>query len=113
MPNHKTAKYRVKNANGEYDIIYLETIAEQVIESEDKQFITQLERELISKPTHYTHEQMVPSGMWIIQHNLDKFPSVTITDSAGSVVYGEITYKDKNVVHANFSAGFSGTAYCN
>ena len=36
----KNAKYRVKNAMGEYEVVHLETNAEQVIENEDKQFVS-------------------------------------------------------------------------
>ena len=38
----------------------------------------------------YRHPQIQASSSWIIVHNLDKYPSVTIVDSANNVVMGEI-----------------------
>ena len=46
-------------------------------------------------------------------HGLGKRPSVTVVDSAGTAVIGEIEYLDDNTVRLTFCAAFSGTAYCN
>ncbi len=62
---------------------------------------------------HFTYVQGVPSTSWNIQHNLGKFPSITVIDSAGTVVTGEYTYIDINNVTLTFSAPFAGTAYLN
>jgi len=51
--------------------------------------------------------------IWEIIHNLEKYPSVTVIDSANTIVEGEVTYIDLNTLNVNFSAGFSGTAYLN
>jgi hypothetical protein len=64
-------------------------------------------------PTTYTHIQAIPSTQWIIIHNLNRNPSVTVVDSAGSVVYGDIIYDSLNQLTISFSAGFSGKAYLN
>lgn len=61
----------------------------------------------------FTFTQTTPAQEWVIQHNLDKFPSVTIVDSAGSVVIGDITYIDKDNVKLTFKGAFSGKAYLN
>ena len=50
---------------------------------------------------------------WNIQHNLSKFPSVSVVNNNNIVINGEITYIDNNNVQLNFSAGFSGKAYLN
>ena len=50
---------------------------------------------------------------WTVQHNLGKFPSCTITDSAGTVVIGEVKHMDKNTVEIVFSAQFAGKAFLN
>lgn len=52
-------------------------------------------------------------SVWNINHNMDKRPSVTVIDTAGSVVQGEITYVDSNNLTLTFSAAFKGTAYLN
>tara|TARA_R110000850_G_scaffold221480_1_gene347240 strand:- start:535 stop:1248 length:714 start_codon:yes stop_codon:yes gene_type:complete len=57
--------------------------------------------------------QGVPSVQWNVQHNLAKFPSITVIDTADTVVTGEYVYIDSNNVTLNFSAGFAGKAYLN
>lgn len=61
----------------------------------------------------YIFNQMVPSTAWTITHNKQKYPSVDIVDSAGTVVHGSITYLDENTVLVEFSFPFSGKAYIN
>jgi hypothetical protein len=61
----------------------------------------------------YTHTQSVPSTTWTINHNLNKKPSVTIVDSAETVVRGSVVYTDTNTLVLSFSAGFAGKAYLN
>lgn len=63
--------------------------------------------------TTYVHNQLSTSNEWIIQHNLLKFPSITVVDSAGSVVIGDITYTSENEIRLNFQGAFSGKAYLN
>lgn len=62
---------------------------------------------------HYNHVQSIPSDVWIINHGLGKFPSVSVADSSGSEVEGEILYTDSNTVVVTFAAAFSGNAYLN
>lgn len=62
---------------------------------------------------HYEHNQILSNEVWEIEHNLDKFPSVTVVDSAETVVYGEIEYINKNNLRIIFSAEFAGKAYLN
>ena len=57
--------------------------------------------------------QGVPDTVWDIEHNLGKFPSVSVVNNNNVIINGEITYIDNNNVQLNFSAGFSGTAYLN
>ena len=54
-----------------------------------------------------------PKSVWTISHNLDRYPSVTIVDSAGDKVEGDVTYLDQNTISVTFSSPFSGTAYLN
>ena len=61
----------------------------------------------------YSFAQAVPSATWTITHNMNKYPSVTIIDSAGDTVFGPITYTNTNVLVLTFSAAFSGTAFLN
>lgn len=61
----------------------------------------------------FVHPQLVSSAVWVIGHGLGNFPSVTVLDSSGNTVFGEITYTDANTVTLTFSAAFTGTAYLN
>lgn len=57
------------------------------------------------------HSQPVPSTTWNITHSLGGRPSITVVDSAGTVVIGEITYISDSQITASFTAAFSGLAY--
>jgi len=66
-----------------------------------------------SEDKNYVHAQAVPSATWNVQHNLNKFPSVTSVNNSNIKMFGEVTYVDENNLTINFSAGFSGKAYIN
>lgn len=61
----------------------------------------------------YTYYQITPSDNWVIKHNLNRYPSVTIVDSSGNVVVGEVKYIDNNTINISFVGVFAGTAYLN
>ena len=63
-------------------------------------------------PTFIFNQNTVAT-VWNIQHNLGKFPSITVIDTGDTVVAGEYTYIDNNNVQLNFSAAFAGKAYLN
>lgn len=50
---------------------------------------------------------------WVITHNLNKYPSATIIDSAGTEVVGNITYNSLNQITITFSGAFKGSATLN
>lgn len=62
---------------------------------------------------NYKHDQMIASAMWVINHGLGKWPSVTVIDSAGNECVGNISYNDANTIALTFSSAFAGTAYLN
>ena len=66
-----------------------------------------------SKDKHYRHVQNLSSSVWTIPHDLAKFPSVVVKDSAGTIVIGDINYVDTNNVIITFSGAFSGEAFLN
>ena len=66
----------------------------------------------------YTHAQNVAASEWVITHNLDKHPSVTVVDSGDTVVTGTVVYNSNTQLTITFEAGgdasaFSGKAYLN
>tara|TARA_Y100001937_G_scaffold21931_1_gene31007 strand:- start:2665 stop:3879 length:1215 start_codon:yes stop_codon:yes gene_type:complete len=60
-----------------------------------------------------TWNQDFSASTWTINHNLGKFPSVTIVDDTGCIVYGKVTYTNQNTITVDFSASLSGKAYLN
>jgi hypothetical protein len=62
---------------------------------------------------NYEHVQALPSDTWVINHSLNKVPSVTVIDSSGSVVEGDVEYPTLTQVVVMFAAAFSGKAYLN
>jgi hypothetical protein len=62
---------------------------------------------------YYVHDQQQSSSSWVVNHNLNKFASVNIVDTANSEVIGEVTYNSANQLTITFSAPISGKAYIN
>ena len=61
----------------------------------------------------FIHPQDQASTEWVIEHNMGKFPSVSVVNSNDIIMYGDTTYVNDNKLIINFSAGFSGKAYLN
>lgn len=61
----------------------------------------------------HTHNQSPASDLWVINHNLSKYPSVDVFDSAGDQVEGDVRHIDENSLRITFTAPFSGVAYLN
>jgi hypothetical protein len=62
---------------------------------------------------NYVYTQSTPSSSWVVVHNLNKRPSVSVVDSAEDVVYGQVRYISNNEVMLTFAAPFTGKAYFN
>ncbi len=63
--------------------------------------------------SNYIHNQSQALDTWSITHNLNKYPSVTVIDSAGSKVEGSVTYISNEEIKIEFSSPFSGKAILN
>jgi predicted AAA+ superfamily ATPase len=61
----------------------------------------------------YVHTQTVPSATWTITHDLGRYPSVSVVDSAENVIYANVTYTSPSALVVTFSAAFGGKAYLN
>ena len=59
----------------------------------------------------YTHNQSSVSNTWTITHNLNRFPSVTVVDSADTIVYGTVVYNSANQLTITFFEGSSALAF--
>ena len=61
----------------------------------------------------YVHIQGVATDTWIIEHNLNRYPSITVVDNYEQIVEGDIVYDSANQITITFNGGFSGKAYIN
>ena len=67
--------------------------------------------ESVDKTFIYT--QSSASSVWNITHNLNKYPSVSVVDTANTVVYGDVNYVNANELTITFTNTFSGKAFLN
>jgi hypothetical protein len=73
--------------------------------------LTQLNVDLLTNNERHIHTQSVASATWVITHELGGHPSVTVVDSAGTAVFGEVQYDSTTQVTILFTVPFSGLAY--
>lgn len=92
-----------------YDSDDLPGISGQVLSS------TGTGTEWINSPSDKTFifTQSLAANPWIINHNLNKFPSVTMVLSTGQVGMADVNYIDANNLTITFSGDESGKAYMN
>jgi len=62
---------------------------------------------------NFVFTQGAPSSTWNVSHGLDKFPSVSVVDSANNEVEGDVHFIDVNNLTIIFSSSFAGKAYLN
>jgi len=63
--------------------------------------------------TTFTWTQSIALSVWTIPHNLNKFPSVTVVDNLGNLIYPDVSYVDSNTVQITHGSAFAGKAYLN
>ena len=61
----------------------------------------------------FVFDQITPSATWSVTHTLNKFPSVSVVDTAGTQVFTDVNYIDNNNITLTFSTGFAGKAFLN
>lgn len=60
------------------------------------------------------HDQMVASDHWVINHTWPGgYPAVTVVDTSGNVLYGDVRYISATQVDIFFSNAVSGKAFLN
>lgn len=74
--------------------------------------ITGLQEALLRADT-FVFEQAIASDTWEICHNLEKHPSVTVVDSAGTVFFAAVQYVDNNNIIITMNGATTGKAYLN
>lgn len=61
----------------------------------------------------YYIQNFLSSTFVLVEHNLLKYPAVTVHDSAGDEVVGDVEHLSVNALQITFSAPFSGIVTCN
>lgn len=62
---------------------------------------------------HYVHVQTDADVEWVVNHNLDKYPAVSIVNESGKEIFGQVNYVDSMVLRVKFSETMRGRVYCN
>jgi hypothetical protein len=97
-----------------YDISLYHVFGNSSLENESNYLISLLQYDYLSSTDkHYAFNQASPSASWTINHGLNKFPSVTVVDSAGTQVLGDVQHIDNDNLTITFVNQFSGKAYLN
>jgi len=58
--------------------------------------------------TNYIYEQNEPLSIWIINHNLNRYPEIIIINSVGHLVECDIRYIDLNIIEIYSNIPFIG-----
>lgn len=61
----------------------------------------------------FVFDQLIALTTWVINHNLNRYPSVTFVDTAGDEMLTNYRYVDSNTIIATFSAATAGVAFLN
>jgi len=61
----------------------------------------------------FVYEQGIASDVWVITHNLNKYPSITLVDSAGTVFKAKEEYNNANQITVYLNGATTGKAYLN
>jgi hypothetical protein len=109
--------YKVKGYTDNGDSFYTLTLeyigGSGVLTNQDVYDIANFSIAKLGLDKTFVFTQPTPAAVWTINHDLDKFPSVTSVNNNNIQAYGAIEYIDKNNLTITFSGGFSGKAYMN
>ena len=97
-----------------HDISLTHVFGNSSLENESNYLISLLQYDYLSATDkHFEFTQASPSITWTVNHDLNKFPSVTVVDSAGTQVFGDVDHTDNDNLTITFINQFSGKAYLN
>lgn len=76
--------------------------------------VAALEEEIAQSTSHtFVFEQGIASDTWIINHNLDKYPSVTLSNYNGEVFEAYKEYVNENTIIVRLDSAMTGYANLN
>jgi hypothetical protein len=110
---YKVASITTDIAEPNFFLVTLENYASNGVISLDGYYIFSEFVDAATGDKNYVHPQDQASATWTVQHNLNKFPSVTSVNINNIEMYGEVVFNDLNNLTINFSAAFSGQAFIN
>jgi len=110
---YKVASITTDIAEPNFFLVTLENYASNGVISLDGYYIFSEFVDAATGDKNYVHPQDQASAIWTVQHNLNKFPSVTSVNTNNIEMYGEVVFNDLNSLTINFSAAFSGQAFIN
>lgn len=105
--NNNIANLGVDNFNPD---VVLETVR-NVDDASDSKLVS--EKAVAKAVDTYIHDQAVPSDTWVVEHNMGKFPSVTVIDSAGTQFMVQVEYNSRNKLTIYMNGSTTGKAYLN
>lgn len=65
----------------------------------------------LAADAYHVHTQISAATVWAVTHSLNKKPAVSIIDSGGNLVRGDVDYIDNSSLTISFSAAFGGEAH--
>lgn len=72
-----------------------------------------IDNNVVSSKVKFVYETEAEKTEWRIVHNLNDYPSVTVVDSAGSVLECSVKYDGPNVCIVEMNLPCTGKAYLN
>ena len=87
------------------------TSVRPVDEASDLKLVT--EKAVAEATATFIFEQAVASNTWVVTHNLGKFPSVVIEDSAGTQFLAPVYYNSANQLTVSMNGATTGKVYLN
>jgi hypothetical protein len=87
------------------------TSVRDVDEASDSKLVT--EKAVAEATKTFIFDQAMASDTWVISHNVGKYPSVSLVDSAGTKFMAEVSYDSKNQITVYINSPTTGKAYLN
>ena len=104
---------KVKDLNSEVSYCYEDLPDKPKINNVTLDGNRSLEDLGIVNDKNYLYIQNIASDIWVVNHNLNKYPAVSVIDSSGNEVTGDVEYIDVNNLVITFKGAFKGKATLN
>lgn len=85
----------------------------KIVNKDGARLLTEQDIQDITGDKTFVHTQLASASTWYVNHNMGKKPSVTVVDSADTVVIGEVTYLSDDTLEVSFTSPFGGKVYLN